>query len=307
MSYRIKDPHHIQKDIRRIARGEIDRALKALEDPEMDRHQAVHQARKCFKRFRALLRLVRETLGPSRYNRENIYFRDVGRKLSYIRDAEAMIETFDRLQQHFPQQMATPALQAVRTHLVERREALSNEANHLEETISALIADLKQARTRVKAWPIKLTGFKAINRGMSKMYCQGSVLLKQARKRPSDEHFHEWRKRAKGLRYHTTLLQAIWPDMMDGYIAGLDLLSDYLGEEHDITVFREMLTHESSHLGKDKELYKLRVLLLQEQDRLRGLALRLGHRVYAEKSRNYTRRTRTYWQAWENDTRHGRT
>ncbi len=31
----------------------------------------------------------------------------------------------------------------------------------------------------------------------------------------TDEAFHEWRKRAKDLRYHVDLLEPVWPEVME--------------------------------------------------------------------------------------------
>ena len=81
--------------VRRIATGEIDAVIAALEAP--GRPETVHDVRKATKRLRALLRLVRGHLGERRYDRENRTFRDAARALSPARDAEVLVATANRL------------------------------------------------------------------------------------------------------------------------------------------------------------------------------------------------------------------
>ena len=38
--------------------------------------------------------------------------------------------------------------------------------------------------------------------------------MRQARKRPGDRQFHDWRKRVKDHWYHCRLLKYLWPEPM---------------------------------------------------------------------------------------------
>ncbi len=78
--------------IDRILEGKIDAAIGHV-DGGMDRHETVHEVRKRCKEIRAALRLVRGVL-PT-YSAENAHYRDAARRLSDIRDAQALVETFD--------------------------------------------------------------------------------------------------------------------------------------------------------------------------------------------------------------------
>src|SRR5690606_16072424 len=76
---------------------QVDRALADLDNRD-NLHEGVHQARKRWKKIRALLRLLQKPLGNT-YRRENKTFRNLGRSLSGLRDAEALVETVDLLSQ----------------------------------------------------------------------------------------------------------------------------------------------------------------------------------------------------------------
>src|SRR4051812_31954257 len=70
--FRLHDREDVADGLRRIARGQIDGAVEGLRDrDETDVGEAVHDARKRFKRLRALVRLARDALGTETYRREN--------------------------------------------------------------------------------------------------------------------------------------------------------------------------------------------------------------------------------------------
>ena len=93
MAFRLKRRESVADGVRRIVRRQIDDALDNLQSRA---DEAVHDARKCFKRVRAVLRLVGDGLGNEAYDRENACFRDAGRPLTEVRDAEALVEAIDR-------------------------------------------------------------------------------------------------------------------------------------------------------------------------------------------------------------------
>jgi len=102
MAFRLKPDESVAKGIRRLARNQIDKALDGLTGlSEAEPEEVVHDARKRFKRVRALLRLARCGLGRSLYDREDNRFRDAGRPLSEVRDAGVLVETFDQLIERF--------------------------------------------------------------------------------------------------------------------------------------------------------------------------------------------------------------
>src|ERR1700761_5144519 len=97
MSYRLKRGESIPEGIRRIVHEETDSAISELSHSTGKRRdEGIHEARKSVKKIRGLLRLVRPELGRV-YRAENRRLGDVGRKLSEIRDATAVIEVFDGL------------------------------------------------------------------------------------------------------------------------------------------------------------------------------------------------------------------
>src|ERR1700690_4419144 len=96
MSFQLKRKESVSDGIRRIVKREIGTALEQLASRGQS-DEAVHEARKCLKKVRAALRLVRDELGGPAYRRENFALRDAARPLTEVRDATMLVETLERL------------------------------------------------------------------------------------------------------------------------------------------------------------------------------------------------------------------
>src|SRR5215475_14207002 len=101
MSFELKPGQSARKNVRRIARKQLDDALEQLTGTVGARDEAVHEVRKSLKKVRAVLRLVRRAIGEATYRAENTCFRDTARPLTEVRDARILIETLDNLIEHF--------------------------------------------------------------------------------------------------------------------------------------------------------------------------------------------------------------
>ncbi|MFP4053688.1 MAG: CHAD domain-containing protein [Phycisphaerae bacterium] len=297
MPYRVKAHEPPAQAVKRMAIEQVGKAIGELRNPDMDAHAAVHQVRKRCKKIRALLRLVRPTM-EGIYSEENAWYRDVARKLSDLRDAEAMIETFDDLREIFQELLDEEAFGQVRQGLVARRDRMADGEADLEALRPELAIHLDNARPRIETWPIPDGGFDVFA-GIEKVYDRGRTAMSEAYRKPGEEAFHEWRKRVKYLRYQVRMLRGIWPAILRPLRGQLKTLSDYLGDEHDLSVFGETLRKEGKELTEDRTLEALLALVEQRKDELRARARPLGTRIYAEKAGRFTKRMATYWDAWQ--------
>ena len=90
--FRLGDGERAPDGLRRIARGQLEVSIQRLEgDTDEDLGTAVHETRKSLKRLRATVRLGRDELGDEAYRRENVAFRDAGRRLGGARDSRVLL------------------------------------------------------------------------------------------------------------------------------------------------------------------------------------------------------------------------
>jgi hypothetical protein len=148
MGYRLEADEPFPKGIKRIAREQLDRAVQQLTEAE-DRDEAVHEARKHFKKIRAVLRLVRDEIGEEVYKPENVCYRDAGRELAPVRDSFVKVETLDVVRARFAETLASGAFETPREALVRRHAQTKHRILEEERAADQVVATLDEARARI--------------------------------------------------------------------------------------------------------------------------------------------------------------
>ena len=301
MPYRFDDGEAVPVALRRCAREQLEGALHELtEEVESDPVKAVHEARKSLKKERSLLRLGRATLDRAQRRRENESFRDAGRRLSGVRDADVMLQALDAISDRYSGQVPKTSFDAVRERLAARREA-ARAALVASESIGLASEELRSALQRTDAWRLRRGGWKAIAPGLSRSYKRGRKAFKRARGGPSTENLHEWRKRCKDLWYHLRLLSSAAPETMEGHAGDAHRLSELLGDDHDLAVLRQAVAALEDEVAVD--VGPLFGLIDHRREQLQTQAWLLGERLYAEKPSAFLRRLHRYWKAWRAETK----
>jgi CHAD domain-containing protein len=299
MSYRLQLDEPLAEGVPRVVCEQLDRALAELNDPGTDTAEAVHQVRKRCKKIRGVLRLVRGSLSAS-YRQENVWFRDLARRLSGPRDAQAMLESFDQLREAFSADLEPGAFAGVRKALAERRTEV-HEGGAMAERVADTVEALRAARVRVPGWRLDDAGFAALEQGLSRTYRRARKAQRVAYAQPTPEHFHEWRKRVKYHWYHLRLLRELWPAPVKALALQARRLADLLGDDHDLAVLQETLRRDPEALGDPGQLDTLAGLAQRRQDQFRAEAWSLGWRLFADKPRHFCQRLHHYWQAAQRD------
>lgn len=295
MGYNLQRHEPVESAVQRIATEQVDRALAELADPQLDGHEAVHQGRKRCKKVRALLRLVRPVFEPS-YGDENAWYRDAARELAPARDAQAAVETQQRLVARYAQQLEPAAVAEVGAWLAARRDALAADERGLREGIERFQQRLLQGRARIEQWSLQRHGFEAVCGGLLKTYRRGARAMATAYRTPTSLHFHDWRKRVKYHWYHLRLLRNLHPPVLKAHKDQADRLAQLLGEEHDLAVLSELLTQAHDQL-QAATVQVLLGLMDRQRRRLQRQARRPGALLYCEKPRRLGKRLACYWAA----------
>jgi CHAD domain-containing protein len=294
-SFRFDPGEPVPDEVRRVARGRIDHALDELRgESGSTREEAVHEARKDMKKLRAVLRLMRGELGDRVYRAENTCFRDTAGDLSGVRDADVMLTTLGDLEERYGE--LPGASNRLRPALVAHRFRTS--AGALKPAAKSAIDTLGEARDRVADWPLETDGFEAFEEGLGRIYRQGRRDFRAARKAPSAERMHEWRKRSKDLWYHLQLLEDSWTPVISAMADEAHELSDRLGDEHDLSVLKEWAHRHASALdGADPVLRGFDVIVDNRRRELQLEAFAYGDRLYADKPSAFVGRVEGWWEA----------
>ncbi len=299
MAYRLSIAGDVPNSVRACAREQLAGAVEQLERAGEDPVRAVHEARKHLKKTRALLRLVRPALGDKACRRENLALRDAGLALSGARDADVRAETAAKLAGYATGRLPADVFAQLHDALAAEAAAGRGDAGSEPTDFAAVIAELRAAELRIETWPLDAADWDTVVAGAARAYARGREAFAVARATPDPELLHAWRKRAKDLWYHQRLLAPAWPAILCAQAEEAHRLSELLGDDHDLAVLAARLADETAPLppAVDADRAALLTLIEQRSHELRAAATQLGHRIYAESPKAFTRRLARYVRA----------
>jgi len=300
MSYRINVDESISHAIRRIAREQIDKAIAEVDSPKIDSHETVHQIRKRCKKIRGLIRLVRPHMKET-YEVENVWYRKSAERLSFVRDAQSLIETYDLLMDHYNDEVDRQSFGPIRRKLTLRLNKVSEDEVGLQDQLATFKERMEEGRERIPYWQLDELEPQDLVDGLTKTYGRACEAAITAYKKPSADRFHDWRKRVKYHWYHMRVVRPIWEREVSARSKDSDALGNLLGNDHDLTVFRKTLSKESDDFSNEEAVETLCALSKQRQEELRDEAKPLGLRLFAESPKKFSKRFGAYIKAWERD------
>jgi CHAD domain-containing protein len=302
MAFRLKPGEPLDKCARRIVRDQIDKALGSLTGLRAnDAEKAIHDARRRFKKVRAVLRMARAGLGPKRTARETQRFRDAARPLSDVRDAEVLADAFEELVKRFDPIGHVTTVDLIRTSLANRKRNAWRRILDDEPTIATVIESIQKERRRVKRWEFDDDDWSILKKGLARIYRKGYRASRIASIDPTDENLHDWRKRIKDLDYLLEILRPIRPDSIGEDAETTSQLAEALGDDHDLAVLRHALTEPEIATQAGAEIGAILTLIDVRRSELQHAARLLGREVTIEKPKVFVKRMREYWRAWRSE------
>jgi CHAD domain-containing protein len=285
MSFALKPGKSIKRQLKRIARKELGRASERLLHDDRD-DDDVHESRKSVKKVEALAMLLDEMgFPPPRKKIERL--RAARRVLSRLRDADASIETFDRLRSRFADRIPEHTARVIRTRLTRQKTTLTRRAQAGAGSLARAGKTLRTLRRSAKRWvpsSIELSEFPQV---LGRSFRASRKAMKRAQVRGRAPDFHDWRKRVKNLWYQLRLAERM--------VAGLTTqieefreLETALGEEHNLAVLRRKLSHDPSLRKLNSQIDSLTAMSTALQEELRRSAVVLGMRLLKMSPKEFT-------------------
>ncbi len=302
MAYRLKPAKRFTGEFQRIAGRELDKAIAALELRPEGTSRAIHVARRCLKRTRALYRLAAPEARKF-YKSENARLRDASRTVADLRDATALIDTATILAERLSNEEGAGEDRAAAERAVEalrvRKGWVVTAEGDLDATIDAMIAELRDAkaavRTRRFANGVRPTAY-MLAASWRKAVERAQLALAASREQPTPEHFHSLRKRTQDYRFYHLLLQAAWPGVILARERQVKALIDRLGFIHDLAVLGETLAREPELLPP-QDIAILRHAIGLEMRVQERHALREGDALFGDVAGREAERIAILWLA----------
>lgn len=287
MSYRIRPGRPLTREVVRIAKIQYASAIAVLRDQPDGPYEAIHEARKRFKRLRGLFRLVRDA-APKFHARENARVRDIARTLSTVRDATALVETLDHLLASDAAGDNPAALCAIRARLAARCDHITTQETDLEAKITAAIASCEAGikalrKLRLPAKPDKAIAVLA--GGTAKNYGRAVRALETAVASGNPADWHDLRKRIKYHCMHVQLLSPAWPGEMALRARIADHAGEALGDDHDLANLENLIAAAPDAVGNEAEIAALRACMAARSAELHDQVRRIVKNLLKDEPR----------------------
>ncbi len=282
MSFRIKTHGRLGDELLRVIEEEIAAALKELESLEQsDTTEAVHEVRKHFKKLCAAVQLLREPLGAKNLRAEETCYREIGRKFQQLRDAQALTGTLDNLTRRFFEGRRPPIVLAAR-HLLIGEAHRAQRALEQKGGLADVLDGLREARQRTVALKIDDFRWKHLAAALRRSYRHSREAWRRAHAEPKPRRLHVWRRRTKDLWYHVTLAHSAAPAFMEELAGELEVLSEFLGDDHDLHVLRETLSDHPRQVPPGHARDALFDIIALRHEELLDAAFDLAGRIFAD-------------------------
>jgi len=285
----------VEAAVRRIACEQIDSATVSIDRRE--RAEAVHDVRKRCKKLRALVRLVRPCFAG--FDEENAEYRDTARLVSSARDAQVMIDTYDSLVRHYRHEVDRREFGSIRRRFTLQRKAETE--GDLDQALDEVRDRLQHARERARGWQLQEDGWEALSKGLAKSYGRARKAAAIAHAKPTDENFHDLRKRIKYHWYHCRLFAPLWPQLMATHIDVARELSDQFGFHHDFAVFAGKLALNPPAYGTPEAVARAVGLAERRQREIEDEAWPMIERLLAQQPAELARYWGRLWAIWRDE------
>ncbi len=301
MAFQLRPQKSTAHELRRLARKALGSARDALVRFDPPREEAIHSARKSVKKVRAILQLIDADDGRGLSDSEE-RLRTVNRTLSRLRDADAMIETFDKLRRDHPELFSEHVYARVRRQLASRKQAVVRDGVK-DGSWKKAARELRSLRKRAKRWRPAHDGFDTLAPGIRQTHRRARKALARATRQNAADNFHELRKELKTLWYEVRLVGA-GTAAIGRDIRALHSAEVWLGDDHNLVVLCAELSKDPSVCRSPLDTQRLQCAVNTSQRRLRQRAIARTRLIVSAKPRDYVRRVERAWNARQQAARH---
>jgi CHAD domain-containing protein len=294
MSFQLKRGKPVARELSRIVAKEFETAIDELDGRQgADRAEAVHEARKCVKKTRAVLRLLKQNLGDD-YDVLAGRLRSMAHQLSSLRDVDAGSEMMSALRDHYPRIVTRSMSRAVQRGLLARTRATMARVDP-DRLLPRVARAIKRSGTRVQRRIRRAAHAGAIRAGIRRGYRRARKAMACVRTHPENPPFHTWRRRVKDHWYHMRLLEGR-TGRAHVRIRRLKQLETWLGDDHNLVMLRATILEAPARFGDERMTAVVLGCVAKYQTTLRRRALKSGRQLFGSTPSAFRTQVDGWWR-----------
>jgi CHAD domain-containing protein len=312
---RLKRNEGLTEGLERVSKELLRDLLQAIGQERLTPAQ-VHDARKIIKNLRAMLRLTRGALSDEARRARNESLRNLAGPLSGPRDAAVTLAAFEKV--YHEDLPGNPDPKAEPSWATQLHQSLSEKAGALVP-VESYQDRVEEVRRLSPLLPLEDAGTgggrtqtpgndswkSVVQEGLRKTYRRGRGLMRQvvANAEPSDEEWHELRKRVKDLGYQLNLLKKVRG--IKPLLRKLDEVGTALGDARDLSLLRDCLGNirdKNEFTPSDRLNYQRLLTNIEERSQeLHRRALKIIGGVYRRGSKRFAARLVKRFRQWQDE------
>lgn len=260
--------------------------LRELNNPEISKDILIHNSRKRVKNIRAILKLIEDNIGSKTFKDLNTSLRNLNRNSANVRRAYVMIGIIDKEIKAISDGRTIKLLESLKSDIEQNLISAQPKIN-INQILTAYFDYFHSFEKKVEAWKFNRKDFTLIKIGLARIYDQGKQFSKQIKKNHDVLLFHEMRKNCKDLSYALDIIQKAWPVVLKSYNDQIKLLTDYIGDMHDLYEFKLML---NKNLSMNNSKGQRPILLNKIDERINSfmpITLKLAEKIFAERTESF--------------------
>lgn len=286
MAFRLNPKRSIRRGLKQVIRKELRQGREHLDQAH---ETGLHEARKSVKKVRAAVKLLQQA-GADGVDKDARRLRAAGQTLSILRDADAVIATFDQLRTRFPKRLPEHTYASMRRHLVDAKRRLTTNAK-AKHSLAHVIDTLRAVRRSVKRWRVPTIAASDCPELLMSSYRASRRAMRCARTKPSPLALHCWRRRVKTLWYQLRVAESLAPNL-GAEIRRFKQLETSLGEHHNLFVLQMTMADDVGFQRRPADMRAVAALSRAVQAECQRKAFRLGDRLFIERPEVFARRQR---------------
>ncbi len=298
MDFRLSMSQPLKEAVPAIAASQLDAAIERLRSWDHD-DTAIHEARKHFKRTRALLGLISPIAGGKKAKTSGKLIASAAKMLSANRDAQVVRAAAESLLEDLIDRGGAKAYADLISLLRARRDRVVEKFN--ESDVQRVIEEVERAKASVTGLDLGRASMGSLIESAANTYRQGRRAMKAALKAGEEEPFHEWRKLTQRHWRQMMLLYETDPKEAAKRIKLAQFVSDHLGLHHDLSLLREIILSNSMAFSHPNDVKMLCRSIDKRQAALLKQASRRGRRLYQMKPKVFAKRLRGHWEGRKGD------
>lgn len=287
----------ISKEILNISYLIIDEAISEINEGKPNTELIVYNLRKRVKSLRALLKLLRKDLGEEFLKKNNFTLRDLNRRSAAIRNFSALIKVCEILKSEQIDLECSQALDLLQDRIQSDFNNIKSKTDY-SSLFGYYKIQLEKYKGRLSHQEINSNRFSAVKYGLNKIYSEGRKFLTLSIDDPKTETLHDLRKSTKDLFYSLRSLIPLWEPVLSGYTKEIKLLSDILGELHDLF---ELKLYIQSLIDNPFDFSSVILFIESQSESLLNQCITLGKKIYAETDDQFTERLKKYYIGYRRD------